>query len=239
MIRPPPTSTLFPYTTLFRSGRNSCGGLDSLPSRRHLPPVRSRDFSSGRWGGALSLLEQADRLHRQFFRVAGAESAHTWEPPVDVVESAERLDVHIALPGVTPESITIALEPDAVVVSALRPLPRRANGASRGRRARRSSSRASGLPTACSPYRFAGRKAHEPQGALQRKPGSAARLRRRVRERGELEAAAGGRAHPDSDAQHGALPGRDFPHHGGAGDLGRGGAGGGAQRAEGRLPPAA
>jgi len=81
------------------------------------------------WGEALSLLEQADRLHRQFFRVAGVESAHTWEPPVDVVESADRLDVHIALPGVAPESITIALEPDAVVVSALRAFPCRETGA--------------------------------------------------------------------------------------------------------------
>src|SRR6185295_14701317 len=148
------------------------------------------------WGEALSLLEQADRLHRQFFRVAGAESAHTWEPPVDVVESAERLDVHIALPGVTSESITIALEPDAVVVSALRPVPCRETGSQihrleipYGRFERRLAL------TACSPSRFAGRKAHEPQGALQRKPGSAARLRRGVRERGELEAAAGGRAH--------------------------------------------
>jgi len=80
------------------------------------------------WGEALSLLEQADRLHRQFFRVTGAESVQTWEPPVDVVEAADRLDVHIALPGVSPESITIALEPDAVVVSALRPFPCRETG---------------------------------------------------------------------------------------------------------------
>lgn len=80
------------------------------------------------WGEALSLLEQADRLHRQFFRVAGAGSQHTWEPPVDVVESADRLEVHIALPGVSAESITIALEPDALVVSALRPFPCRETG---------------------------------------------------------------------------------------------------------------
>jgi len=82
------------------------------------------------WGEALSLLEQADRLHRQFFRVAGAESAHTWEPPVDVVESGADLEVHVALPGVSPESITLLLEPGAIVVSALRPFPCRERGAS-------------------------------------------------------------------------------------------------------------
>jgi HSP20 family protein len=80
------------------------------------------------WGEALSLLEQADRLHRQFFRVAGAESAPTWEPPVDVVESEALLKVHVALPGVSPDSITIMLEPGGVVVSALRAFPCRESG---------------------------------------------------------------------------------------------------------------
>ena len=81
------------------------------------------------WGEALSLLEQADRLHRQFFRVAGSESAHTWEPPVDVVETAELLQVHIALPGVSPDSIAIGIDQGGVVVSALRPFPCRETGA--------------------------------------------------------------------------------------------------------------
>ena len=81
------------------------------------------------WGEALSLLEQADRLHRQFFRVAGAESAHSWEPPADVVETAELIQVHIALPGVPPESISIAIEPGGVTVSALRAFPCRETGA--------------------------------------------------------------------------------------------------------------
>jgi HSP20 family protein len=81
------------------------------------------------WSEALSMLEQADRLHRQFFRVSGSEAAPTWEPPVDLVESERTLEAHIALPGVSPDSITIALEPGAVVVSALRPFPCREMGA--------------------------------------------------------------------------------------------------------------
>ena len=75
------------------------------------------------WGEALSLLEQADRLHRQFFRVAGAESDHAWEPPVDVVESEALIKVHVALPGVSPESITLLVDAGGVVVSALRAFP--------------------------------------------------------------------------------------------------------------------
>ena len=82
------------------------------------------------WGEALSLLEQADRLHRQFFRVAGAEAACTWEPPVDVIESDRQLEVHVALPGVEPGSITVLLEPGSVMVSALRAFPCREPDAS-------------------------------------------------------------------------------------------------------------
>jgi HSP20 family protein len=81
------------------------------------------------WGEALSLLEQADRLHRQFFRVAGTDSAHTWEPPVDIVETDARIKVHVALPGVSPETITVLIEPGGVVVSALRAFPCRETGA--------------------------------------------------------------------------------------------------------------
>jgi HSP20 family protein len=81
------------------------------------------------WGEALSLLEQADRLHRQFFRVAGSETTPTWEPPVDVVESADRLQIHVALPGVPPDSITIGVEAGGVTVSALRTFPCRETGA--------------------------------------------------------------------------------------------------------------
>lgn len=81
------------------------------------------------WGEALSLLEQADRLHRQFFRVSGAQSEPAWEPPIDVAECDGLLQVHVALPGVSADSITILLERGAVVVAALRPFPCRDSGA--------------------------------------------------------------------------------------------------------------
>ena len=81
------------------------------------------------WGEALSLLEQADRLHRQFFRVAGAGPEPAWEPPIDLAECDGLLQLHMALPGVSPDSITILLEPGSVAVSALRPFPCRDSGA--------------------------------------------------------------------------------------------------------------
>jgi HSP20 family protein len=85
--------------------------------------MRSRDFRSLMWGEALSLLEEADRLQRQFFRVGPAAGARVWEPPIDVLETPEGVRVHVALPGVSAESIVIGLEPDAVAIAALRPFP--------------------------------------------------------------------------------------------------------------------
>ena len=37
--------------------------------------MKSRDLRSLMWGEALSLLEQADRLHRQFFRLESTRAA--------------------------------------------------------------------------------------------------------------------------------------------------------------------
>lgn len=75
------------------------------------------------WGEALSLLEQAERLQRQFFRVAPSAAVRSWEPPIDVVETGDALQVHVALPGVGADSVAIGIERDAVTISALRPFP--------------------------------------------------------------------------------------------------------------------
>ena len=70
------------------------------------------------------MLDRADRLHRQFF----IQTAPSWEPPVDVVETGDELRVHIALPGVPADSITIAIDDGGVVVSAARAFPCRDHG---------------------------------------------------------------------------------------------------------------
>ena len=71
------------------------------------------------WSEALSMLDRAERLQRQFFHHASA----SWEPPVDIIETADELQVHIALPGVAAESIRIVLDPSGLSVSAARPFP--------------------------------------------------------------------------------------------------------------------
>jgi HSP20 family molecular chaperone IbpA len=75
------------------------------------------------WADALEMLHRAERLQRQFFRLKEAESRAVWEPPVDLVESANGIDVAIALPGINPERLKVGFEEGALVIEAVRPLP--------------------------------------------------------------------------------------------------------------------
>jgi HSP20 family protein len=71
------------------------------------------------WGEALSMLDRAQRLQRQFF----THDVVAWEPPVDIVEAGDALQVHVALPGVAADAVTIVLDPSGVTISALRAFP--------------------------------------------------------------------------------------------------------------------
>ena len=84
--------------------------------------MRSRDLTPWMWGDALSMLEQAERLHRQFFRACRADP-NCWEPPIDIVETDSALIVHIALPGVPPGGVVVSFEADGIAVSGMRRLP--------------------------------------------------------------------------------------------------------------------
>ena len=95
--------------------------------------MNSRDLSRFMFSEALSLLDQADRLQRQFFRPASAR-VPTWEPPVDVVETAGQLRVTLALPGVSADTIELSREPDAITVSAHRTFPVAATESEQGAR---------------------------------------------------------------------------------------------------------
>ena len=65
------------------------------------------------------MLDRAERLQRQFFQHAVA----SWEPPADIIETADELRVQLALPGVAADSITLTLDPAGLTVSASRPFP--------------------------------------------------------------------------------------------------------------------
>jgi HSP20 family protein len=87
-----------------------------------MPPNDPRAWM---WSEALQALAQADRLHRQIFR-PGTEPQRrpSWEPPVDMLETADKLLVLAALPGVDPAQVTAAIQDDGVlVISGSRVLP--------------------------------------------------------------------------------------------------------------------
>ncbi|HKD54631.1 MAG TPA: Hsp20/alpha crystallin family protein [Steroidobacteraceae bacterium] len=73
------------------------------------------------WLQALELSERAEGLQRRFVRYLGpGTDAVSWEPPVDIYETAEGFILQFALPGVSPDDIEIRLERAALTVSARR-----------------------------------------------------------------------------------------------------------------------
>ena len=83
-----------------------------------------RRAHSSMWAEAVTMLEQADRLHRQFFRPGhGAARGPTWEPPVDIFEFDQHLAVLVALPGVSAERLKVIIDGGALVVIGERPMP--------------------------------------------------------------------------------------------------------------------
>jgi HSP20 family protein len=75
------------------------------------------------WVQACEVLDHAERLQRQFLRYTGpGVDAAVWEPPVDIHENSDGISLFFSLPGVAAEKIEVTLEPNALTVSAVRPI---------------------------------------------------------------------------------------------------------------------
>ena len=86
--------------------------------------ARGRDASGWMWAQACEVMDQAERLHRQFFRPAAVQQAQVvWEPPVDLFEDESGIVVVVAMPGVSAERMQVVGEPGAIVVRGTRPVP--------------------------------------------------------------------------------------------------------------------
>jgi HSP20 family molecular chaperone IbpA len=86
--------------------------------------MSSRNPTDWMWAHACALIDEAERMHRQFFRLTASERPHAlWEPPVDVFEDEREIVVVVALPGVSLERVEITTEPGVLVVRAERPAP--------------------------------------------------------------------------------------------------------------------
>ncbi len=82
------------------------------------------------WAEACAVLERVEQMHREFFRpVRAAMQAATWQPPIDVFETAEGLRIVAALPGVEAQDVDVAIEQDVLAISGIRHLSALARGA--------------------------------------------------------------------------------------------------------------
>ena len=73
------------------------------------------------WADAVALLDEAERKHRHFFQLLSAPPDRpVWEPPADIFADNGEVDVVVALPGASPDEVTVqfttaGLQVDAVV----------------------------------------------------------------------------------------------------------------------------
>ena len=84
--------------------------------------MTARDPRSWMWAEALDMLQDAERLQRQFFQLGVNQGAPCWEPPVDLYENGDELTLLVALPGVTPQQLEVVLAPDMIIVRGERSL---------------------------------------------------------------------------------------------------------------------
>lgn len=76
-----------------------------------------RNPRSWMWAEACEFLERAEQLHRQFFRLGAPRTGvPSWEPPVDIIETADEIWVLVALPGVLPDQVEVLLEGNSLRV---------------------------------------------------------------------------------------------------------------------------
>jgi HSP20 family molecular chaperone IbpA len=75
------------------------------------------------WSEAFELLAKAERLHQQFFEPRPSSHVPSWAPPADVLETAGEVLVFVALPGVSPTRVDVAIEGASLVLSGVRVLP--------------------------------------------------------------------------------------------------------------------
>lgn len=82
------------------------------------------DLETWMWAEACEILDRAERLQQRFFKpsIAGAKRL-TWEPPIDIYETNYEIKIMVALPGVSPEHLSIMQEDGHLIIDGHRRLP--------------------------------------------------------------------------------------------------------------------
>ena len=85
--------------------------------------MSDHDPETWMWERARAILEQAERLQRPNRPGGAGPKRISWEPPVDVFETATELWIVVALPGVEPSQVQVQIEGSGLTVSGDRTLP--------------------------------------------------------------------------------------------------------------------
>jgi HSP20 family protein len=75
------------------------------------------------WSEALEMLARAERVKREIFPLVASNRRPAWEPPIDVLETADEILIFVALPGVPQEQVEAAIVEDELIISGRRALP--------------------------------------------------------------------------------------------------------------------
>ncbi len=76
------------------------------------------------WSEALQMLARAERLHRDVFTPThGSQRGISWEPPTDVLETADAVLILVALPGVDADKVELVIRDGVLMIAGERVLP--------------------------------------------------------------------------------------------------------------------
>jgi HSP20 family molecular chaperone IbpA len=75
------------------------------------------------WAQMRALRDEAEEMRGRFFALRPGRTLPSWEPPVDVIETAAELLVLVALPGVDPRSAEAVIAGGELIVGGTRRLP--------------------------------------------------------------------------------------------------------------------
>ena len=75
------------------------------------------------WAQMRAMVNEAEEMRGRFFELRKGKAVPTWEPPVDVIETATELLVLVALPGVDPATAETTISGSDLVVGGTRRLP--------------------------------------------------------------------------------------------------------------------
>lgn len=84
-----------------------------------------KDTERWMWSEACEMLMRAERLHRQMFQPQRVtrQQAPAWEPPADVFETASHVVIYVALPGVDPDKVELAISGGELVIAGIKTVP--------------------------------------------------------------------------------------------------------------------